>query len=111
MISKVSQYYQTFLNRIAPDQDNYPQENFFKHVSNGSIITGYGTFVYHMNNNSFYGIIDENNNKFLPINATEYQSLLKSRKRVQFCLQVYPEVSNIYRWGKTSRLIAVQLLQ
>jgi len=110
MIRKVSQYYQSFLNRIIPDQDNLPRENFFKYSSDDFIITGYGTLVYHMSNKSFYGIIDENNNKFLPINATEYQHLLKNRKRVQFCLQVYPDVSNIYRWGKTSRLVAVQLL-
>ncbi len=111
MINKVSQYYQSFLNRIVTDQDNHLNKGFLKYTVNDNIITGYGTLVYHMSNKSFYGIIDENNNKFLPVNATKYRYLLKNRNRVQFCLQIYPEVSNIYRWGETSRLIAIQLLR
>jgi len=111
MISKVSKFYQSFLNRISQDQNSTTTDSIDQFFENNNYINGYGTLIYQMGNRGFYTLIDENDTVFILINAHEYHQTLKNRKRVQFCLQAYPQISNIYSNGITSRIIAIQLIE
>ncbi len=110
MIDKVIEYYQAIIDRPSPPPNSPFEDQFLAYSDSDNFTVGYGILRYHIGNISFYGIVDENNNKFLPINTIQHQHSLINGKRVQFCLQTYPNISNIYRWGITSQLIAVQIL-
>lgn len=111
MIGKVAKYYQTLLNRFTSQQ-----QDVFHHLAQHPIrgkhlIFGHGTAIYHMCNKSYYRIIDDDGNKYLPINSEDYQHILKNNSRIQFCLQIYPDVSNIHQWGETSLIVALKIEQ
>jgi len=108
MIGNISRYYQTIISRI-----NTPEIEpcvFNKHALNKDLITGFGTIIYNVNQRGFYGIIDENGNKYFPINGKQFAHLFYDRKRIQFSLRRHPEISNIYRWGNTANVVALQIL-
>jgi len=107
MVSKVSQYYQSIINRLNAN-DNV--DSFQEYAQIGGLKTGFGTIVFNIEKNGFYGIVDDNNQKFFPINCDKIKHLLRDRKRVQFSLTPHPEISNIYRWGTSARIVAIQII-
>lgn len=110
MIHKVASYYRSILNRFGTEPETHYEDLLSKYSRHKNFVTGFGTLIYNMEQRGFYGIIDDNNNLYLPINCSAFSHILKDRKRIQFSLNVYPEVSNIYRWGKTAKVIAIQIL-
>ena len=111
MIGKVAKYYQTLLNRLTSQQQDVFHYLSQHPIRGSNLIFGHGTAIYHMGDKSYYRIIDNNGNEYLPINSEAYQHILKNNSRVQFCLQIYPDVSNIQQWGKTSRIVALKIEQ
>jgi hypothetical protein len=109
MVSKVSQYYQSIINKLSTNPDT-TDDNFQEYAQINGLTTGFGTIVFNIDKNGFYGIIDDNHQKFFPINCNKIKHLLHDRKRVQFSLSPYPEVSNIYRWGTSARIVAIQII-
>jgi len=107
MASKVSQYYQSIINKFS---SSYANDNFQEYAQRGNLTTGFGTIVLNLEKQNFYGIIDDNNQRFLPVNADKIKHLLRDRKRIQFSLQAHPEIANIYRWGITARIVAIQII-
>jgi len=74
------------------------------------LTTGFGTIVHNLEKRGFYGIIDDNNQRYFPVNCKQIKHLLRDRKRIQFSLEPLPEVSNIYRWGISARVVAIQVI-
>ena len=108
MIGNLSKYYQHIISRIhTPEID---LSVFTKHAQDKELITGYGFIIYNVNQRGFYGIIDDNGKQYFPINGKQFTQLLDDRKKIQFSLRVHPEISNMYRWGKTVNVIALQIL-
>jgi len=108
MIGNISRYYQTIISRINTPE--IEQCVFNKHALNKDLVTGFGTIIYNVNQRGFYGIIDENGNKYFPINGKQFAQLFYDRKQIQFSLRLHPEISNMYRWGKTANVVALQIL-
>ncbi|MDH5256895.1 MAG: hypothetical protein OEX07_02775 [Gammaproteobacteria bacterium] len=107
MVSKVSQYYQTIINRLSTSNN---EDSFQEYARISGLTTGFGTIVFNVEKNGFYGIIDDNNQKFFPINYQKIKHILRDRKRIQYSLSPHPEVTNIYRWGTSARIIAIQII-
>ena len=107
MVSKVSQYYQSIINKLSA---TYNDDSFQEYAQINGLTTGFGTIIFNLEKNGFYGIIDDNNQRFYPINTNKIKHLLRDRKRVQFSLEPHPEVSNIYKWGISARIIAIQII-
>jgi len=110
MLNKVANYYRSILNRLGTEPEKQYEDGVSKYAYHKNLVTGFGTLIYNMEQNGFYGIVDDNNNLYLPINNQDFSHILQDRKRVQFTLNVYPDVCNIYRWGKTAKVIAIQIL-
>ena len=107
MASKVSKYYQSIINKLSTTTET---DNFQEYAQISNLTTGFGTIVLNIEKHGFYGIIDDNNQKFFPINYDKIKHLLRDRKRIQFSLQAHPEISNIYRWGTSARIVAIQII-
>jgi len=107
MVNKVSQYYQSIIDKLSA---NSPNDSFQENAQFSQFTTGFGTIVFQLEKNGFYGIIDDNNQKYYPVNSKQIKHLLKDRKRVQFSLKPCPDVENIYRWGTSAQIIAIQII-
>ena len=107
MVSKVSQYYQSIINRLS---NNDKIDNFQEYTRITGLTTGFGTIVYNTEKRGFYGIIDDSNQQYFPVNSEQIKHLLHDRKRIQFSLKPHPQVSNIYRWGISAKIIAIQII-
>jgi len=108
VIGNLSKYYQSIISRLNTPE--FESSVFTKHALNKDLITGLGTIIYNVNQRGFYGIVDENGNKYYPVNDKQFSQLFQDRKQVQFSLRLHPEISNMYRWGTTVNVVAIQLL-
>jgi len=108
VIGNISKYYQSVIARLH--NQTVDQTIFTQHGLNKDLITGFGTVVYNVNQRGFFGIIDEKGNRYFPANCRQFSRLFRDRKQIQFCLYLHPQVSNIYRWGKTVNVVAIQIL-
>ena len=108
VIGNLSKYYQSIISRLnTPELE---KSVFAKYALYEDLITGYGTIVYNVNHQGFYGIIDDHGNKYYPINEKQFSNLFLDRKEIQFSLRLHPEIGNLFRWGTTVNVIAIQLL-
>ena len=107
MIDKVTKYYQSLFSRIHPENlHTLHLETCYTQNAK----SGFGTIIYQPQNRGFYGIIDDQGNAFYPINLGKHQHLLKDRQRIQFQLQILPEVPNIQRWGCSVSIYSVRFI-
>ena len=108
VISNISKYYQSVIARLQTQTIDH--SIFIQHGLSKDFITGFGTVVFNVNQRGFYGIIDDKGNRYFPANCGQFSRLFHDRKQIQFCLHLHPQVSNIYRWGKTVNVVAIQIL-
>ena len=107
MTNKVSQYYQSIISRLSVNSES---DNFQEYARINGLTTGFGTIVFNIEKNGFYGIVGDDNQKFFPINCDRIKHLLRDRKRIQFSLHPHPEIANIYQWGTSARIVAIQII-
>ncbi len=108
MVTKVSKYYQSIISKLSGNDE---PDHFQEYAQINNLTTGFGTIVLNIEKHGFYGIVSDDNKKFFPINSNKIGHFLHDRKRVQFCLQTHPEIINIYRWGTSVRIVAIQVIE
>ena len=109
VLENLSKYYQSIISRI-----NTPElkaNGFDQHQLDKDLITAYGTIIYNVNQRGFYGIVDDNGTQYYPVNEKQFSQRFKDRVRIKFSLRLHPEISNLYRWGTTANVVAIQLIE
>jgi len=81
MSTKVSHYYQSIIDQLG---NNCDIDSFQEYAQTGGHTSGFENIIFNPGNNGFYGIIDDNDQKFFPINCYKTKHLLHDPRKISW---------------------------